>query len=325
MRDFGQTLFLPDESDQRARQIIDRDVFATLKEAKLGYTVNRTVIYGSAGKNTGLWVKVDYDSVVFGNLRNFPRTVKEVDSLSDEILTAWGALFPNLNIIRLPRGLKFSLRAIDIDLMLGFDTSWEPQYCGSSIYQVERVMDIVRDIRPVKVRIEFARKVSTLLCKLGVDFMKQQSSVVHELARVAKFWVFFSCLTNKWAAEKSTIIELVCVEAAQSAQNKYDILDSFLNFLELVINHRYWKIGADRLQGLSVEEKRYMSKVPFIIDPSNPYNNMYNGPRVESLLLELQNPAYETRKKIISCTLVFGRSIGYGTLSPQKIKTGSLY
>ena len=298
LSEFGQSLFMPEESDQKARQKINDKIFEKLRQAKLDYTVNRTVVFGSAEKRTGLWVNMDYDCVVILNVKKFPESLQEVKLLCDDILPKWQTALSGTKVERKPQGLQFMLDGVDLDILVGFNATKDPTEHGRPERQVANVLEVVKNVQPLEQRIEFARHLSTSLVEKGVDFIKTKSSVTNEVARVAKLWVQFAGPLEYKVSGKSTLIELICVEAMSRITNQYDILEGFKMFLALMIGHKSWQIGRSFLEELDWDEYSFMSKTPFIIDPSNPYNNMYNGPRVKKFLKEYESRAAETLHKI---------------------------
>ena len=295
--ELGQALFMPEENYDWAKNKINSKIFEKLRQAKMEYSVNRTIVFGSAEKHTGLWLNMDFDCVVMVNVKKFPSNLEERELLCKEILPKWENVLSGIKLERkLPGfGLNYRYEGIEIDLLIGFNATHDPSDHGRSERQVANVLQTIKKVLPLEKRIEFARSLSTSLCEKGVGFIKTKSAVTIEVARIAKFWVEFA--GSPKVNGKSTLIELICVEAVTRSKNERDILECFKKFLELMIDHSSLRIGQEFLENLDPDEKEYMSKPPYIIDPSNPYNNMYGGPRVDFLKMYKER-ATETLHKL---------------------------
>ena len=298
LTELGQGLFLPEEAEKWARQQIEYQIFEKLKEfSSKKHSINRTRILGSSGKRTGIWVKMDYDCVVFVN-EPPPKNPSDLKFEWDQILDEWEKALSNIRCKkRTHRGFDIKLHGLEIDLLIAFDATQESSSTdpnGQVNVQFENTLEVVNQLPPRFDKVKFAHNLSTSLSEQAVYFMKSKNAVTHELARVAKLWMKFAYPPEEYVSGKSTIIELIVVEAVKQSDDPNDILKCFREFLTLLKMYGQIKMTSKK----SANRGRPPEHEPAIMDPSNPYNNLYDGKNVAHFLQIYSERADETLRTV---------------------------
>ena len=305
LTELGQSLGLPDACDKWARQQIHKEIFERLKKYDpMEYSINRTKILGSAAKKTGLWVTMDYDCVVFVN-KSPPKDPHELTTLWSQILEDWKKALKDIQSkICTHRGMKITLNGIEIDLLIAFDATGDSSSKGSRgrlSDQYKNTLEVVDYLHARFNKGRFSADLSTSLSELAVFFMKSKNPVTHELARVAKLWVHFAYPSKDYyVSGKSTVIELIVAAAVQKSRNSNNIEDCLVQFLELMIDYSNLDIDLQSRKDLErqLKEGGVVEGGAVIMDPSNPYNNLYDGKNVEKFLELYSHRARETLTKM---------------------------
>ena len=233
IRTLGQLLFMPEDSDTKARRLIDEEVFSKLKTPNSRYSINRTVIMGSAEKHTGVWPNMDYDCVIFLNVKPVPNTTKEVKKAQNRILKDWENVLGDVCKLH-DWVVVVSLDGMDLDLLVAFTIP-------SVSSQQDGIMKIVKSKNNVKARVNLCCAFSTSLAETMVNYLKNEGSVTHGVIRVVKLWLKFSGL-GIHAQILNTLLEIVCVYAVKTAENGNSVLEVFKQFLHLLTVHKSWDI-----------------------------------------------------------------------------------
>lgn len=183
---------------------------------------------------------------------------------------------PIKNMRKTRYSLQFNYRGYEFDLLPATDFVPEPN-TGSHqqvTFQQRRTLN------------EMAKKrnkycYSSSLAFSVIDFMKQQSSFVHDIVRLAKLWYKGACITTYISGAKYAI-ELIAVEAANYVEDEkqaYPYVAALRRFLEtiedfesmdIVFDYTYEQISRKHWPPENVDYVR-------LIDPVNPYNNLVDG------------------------------------------------
>ena len=259
------------------------------------------MVMGSAEKRTGVWPDMDYDCTIFVNLNGAtPDTVDKVAQVEKRIIAEWAKYLGSICKINDWR-LDVSFDAFDVDLLVAFDASSGFRYDSKMQQQQlqrEGIMKIIKSKGSISERIELSRKFSPSLGEAMIEFIKKQSPATHELIRIVKLWVKFAGPPRERVQGLSTLLEIVCVHAAKTAHEPNCVLSAFKQFLVLLTMHITWDIKQDVVSMLSSEESRMIMQKPFVINPENPYENMYKGENVREFMNILASGAFETLHKL---------------------------
>ena len=294
LSDLGQSLALPEASDNFGRAFINNTLLKKIKTSRTPTRINRTRILGSAGKHTGIWVKMDYDCVVFVNKDPLPWEVDQLNEEQQNILEEWEMILDGKVDLE-GRRLVASFKGVDVDLLVGFNAVANQDVTPSS--QKQSLLNLVKR-RPMNDRVKLSKAYSFSFSEYSAEFMSKQSGVVHKLVRIVKLWITFSGLIDRRVGGKGIIIEMICVEARKKIADKNNILEGFRKVLHILQNSSSMRINEEETNFLDGTERRKVLKLPFIIDPANPYNNLLKSKNVPFFLNELQQAAQKTAHKI---------------------------
>ena len=298
----GQSLFMPEDSNTKARRLINDEIFLKLKNANLKHcSINRAMVMGSAEKRTGVWPNMDYDCTIFVNLNGpIPNTVDKVAQVEKMIITEWAKHLGSICKLKDWR-LDVSFAAVDVDLLVAFDASSGSGYHSKMQQQQlqrEGIMKIIKSKGSINERIELSRKFSPSLGEAMIEFIKKQIPATHELIRIAKLWVKFAGPPKEHVQGLSTLLEIFCVHAAQRAQEPNYAFSAFEQFLMLLTTHKTLGIKQNAACTISAEDSKIIMREPFVINPENPYENMCNGENVREFLESLASRARKTLKRL---------------------------
>ena len=198
LSELGQSLTLPESSETFGRAFINNTVLEKLKRTRTTNSINRTRILGSAGKHTGIWVKMDYDCVMFVNKDPLPWKVDQLDKEQQNILKEWEKILGG-EADHEGRRLVVSRQGVEVDLLIGFNAVANQAVTPYS--QKQALLSLVKH-QPLDHRIRLSKAYSPFLSEYSAEFMSNQSGVVHELVRVVKLWITFSGLIDRRVAGK---------------------------------------------------------------------------------------------------------------------------
>jgi len=247
------------------------DKIFRLVQMKSKYDADRCRIVGGLAKKTSTFVKIDADLVIFVNV-----VPGNVLSTKKKVLEDWfDILLMNTDlkeedIRKSPFSLQFFYKNVEIDLLVAINFDSDP-----SIQQRLAMKHIKTSPDPRKT----SDQMSSELTELAVHFMKNKSKFCHDLARLAKFWSQ-TILYPEYVSGKSTMMEMIGVRAAMVEESRKPGQPSyqaaFNAFLEMVADMSSIKlIFYDHYQKTDVPSQ-ISSQVPLLLDPTNPYNNLFS-------------------------------------------------
>lgn len=227
---FGQHWALPSEEVLReTRRVTDR--LLRILQSHSDFAIDSNIPCGSYQKKTFTSLKVDLDFVVYVRHKDWKTNNKE---LYNRILNHWKSLLAEHTELReedLDIGkaaLTFYLEGIEIDLLPA------PIFCQN---WKENCQVLYEEISGHNNWYKYA--ISAGLTQVGIDFIKRQSSMVHDLCRLTKIWqqgVFFQGNTKNegYISGRSFIFECLSVYAARESAKDcmYDYLECFF----LIVN-----------------------------------------------------------------------------------------
>ena len=260
-----ESLSPPEEWLVLARRTI-QCVFEHIKR-KAKYKVDRCEIVGGMEKKTSTFIKVDVDSIIYFN------DVNENIKLSD-VLSDWeDILLLNTNLkvqdIRQTKMLlTFTYNEISIDLVAVRNKA-NSTLCPN----VER-MQLQNEIKDTKR--DGAWK-DLILSGPNVKWMKNKNKIIHDIARLAKFWSQ-TILFHYKVPGMSYIFEHIAVKAVEEVQpkttNATPYMEAFKCFLEKVKYIRNLKlIFTDEYQESAIPIST-IRQVPLLMDCVNPGKNL---------------------------------------------------
>jgi hypothetical protein len=265
----SHVLTIPEESLRECNEYM-QTIFSVLQQ-KSRYKLDRCRLSGGVAKKTSIVLGFDYDCIVYINDEEPPFT---------DILDEWkGILTQNLDI--LIKNLRCTAHSIQFDIRgHKYDVLPAPNYST-------RNQDIKRQANAIWTKIKnsenssyitrekMCHRYSSGLSELAVEFMQKQSAFVHDLCRLAKFWNYIVWFGD-YVSGRSSIIEYLAVKTGREEEeqtamnNSSSMLHAFRRFLLLLTG--YNQIGIVFDHNYTKESVPKYEK-PFLIDPSNPYNN----------------------------------------------------
>ena len=199
-----------------ARNVVDRKVFKLLQENSR-HSLDRWRLVGGLEKKTSTLVKVDVDMVVFFNDNGAER----LDILDDfqNILLLNTCLNEEDIKISSNEVLQFEIDGIPIDLVIAKnnvckdsnESVIESQRKNS--YHAMKISGCYHDDRSIV-------DLSFQLAESSVEFMKEQSKFVHDMARLGKYWNQV-ILFRDHVHGRSMIFELLRAKAAMDEEQNH--------------------------------------------------------------------------------------------------------
>merc|ERR1719150_636543 len=113
----------------------------------------------------------------------------------------------------------------------------------------------------------------------SVEFMKSKSKLVHNVAKLAKFWSQMM-LFKKYIYGRSTIMELLATNAGLEEENNNaspSVGKAFTRFLQKVHTIDKTSIIFNDYYNKTEIPKEILGQTPLLMDPVNPYNNLLGG------------------------------------------------
>ena len=289
----SQNLAVPDELLKKGNEYMQK-IFLLLQKYSSS-KVDRCRLLGGVGKKTSLSVKFDYDCVIY---------VNDLDPPFDHLLDDWHDIF----LLHLPE-LKGEMKMTNYSIQFkvdefDFDILPAPNYKGVDhdlMSQANIIWKKISQETTGRKRAKISRLYSGGLSELALQFIQTQSSFIHNLCRLAKFW---NCtiLFEQYVSGRSSILECLAVKAGQEEEqaatnDKLSLLRAFRRFL----------ISLTKNQQIAVMFFQYydqnrvpMPERPYVIDPSNPYNNLL-ADVADDFLPTLTKYAAETLKRLDNC------------------------
>lgn len=265
-------------------------IFLTLQQ-KSRYKLDRCRLTGGVAKKTSIASHFDYDCVIYVNNEDPP--FKDILDEWEDILTLQSSI-PIENPHLTQCSIQFSIKGFDYDLLPA------PNYATATQdiqQQVGTIWSKIRNNRTTDISYLY----SSGLSELAVQFLKNQSAFIHDLCRLAKFWNG-TVLFEARVSGRSSIIEYLAVKCGQDEEQaalngSLSLSRAFRRFLTLLTKHQsigivFYDFYRDSLV------PQYQK--PFLIDPSNPFNNLLNGVDAE-FMPRLSGYARETLTRLDKC------------------------
>lgn len=282
-----------------------QQIFNLLKE-RSRFNIDRVSIGGSAGKKTAIF-NSDLDCVVFVNVDTLSDIENVLDDFEDIFLLAQ---LPKLTRIWKTRfSIQFNYDDYDVDLLPAINFIKSSQLPPNSEICSEQAYEVLENIYNNK---DLSYHYSSALVETQLSFMRKQSSFVHDLVRLCKLWNK-SLLIDEYISGRSTLVELIAVYAgiAEEKRSCFDdrrsLLSAFNHFLKLIENFKQLKIEFDfdplapqrSINNFSwlKDNKEVKKYVPYVIEPSNPFNNLGKNVK-EAQIKQLQMYAAETIRRL---------------------------
>lgn len=248
-------------------------------ERRSRFSISKTKVAGSFGKKVTI-ISSDIDIVIFiknvlppftGVLDEFERILMNMDGI------AIRGFIHNLIILKKTSfSLQFKIGNYEFDLVPAADLINEPNVGAHEQVLLQQQRTLNKISKNVKKNL---RRYSSSLAFSTIEFMKTQSSFVHEIVRLAKFWYKGACIDTYVSGAKYAM-ELIAVEAATHVEShgySYPHYEAFLRFLESIRDFKSMDIVFDYTY---ISRKHWQSdddEYVRLLDPANPYNNLADG------------------------------------------------
>lgn len=227
------------------------------------------------GKRTSV-IYPDFDCVVFLNTIEPP-----LDSVLE---TFENILRENAEELRI---IPDSIKRTWITVMVRFDNGVEMDLlaaCNLSNQNPRAQHNLV--IERIKQDVKKSPLYSSSLAEMQLDYLKSQSGFTHQLIRLAKYW-YKSCSLDASVYGGSAIMEIICVTVVTEISDSVPMLEAFKMFLHKVCRLDSLKIAFIQVDGkwklipegemrrhADYFDAKIRSRVNYIIEPANPYNDM---------------------------------------------------
>ena len=264
-----------------------------LLQAKSKFPIGFVKMAGSSGKKTTIQ-QSDFDCVLF---------VNGEEPVFDEVLDDFESIlqmsvYPIKGIKLTRYSIQFRIDVFDFDFLPASNFVEKNGLSGDSLIdqQQRSTLDRIKH-DPSKL----CHRYSAGLSQAVVRFMKKQSSFVHDMVRIAKFW-FKTVYIEKNISGAKTLIELVAVHAANQYQfEENNHLKGFVKFLELIRSFESLRIVFREEYKFPEHQMAQNERTPIVMDPSNPYNNFARDWMSESYSqdrMNLMQYATETLRRV---------------------------
>lgn len=214
------------------------------------------------------------DIIIF--IKNIQLPFDDVIKDFDRVLSNISLLGHEMKIKRCtPHSLKVTVDNYEFDVLPAIDFVPEANIEAERglMLQQQRTLDKMKEVSHRQ-----SSDYSSSLAFSTVEFMKQQSSLAHDMARLAKFWYKSACITENVYGAKYAM-ELIAVHVSNSVTARYGNnnfhLVAFQKFLEAVESFNDVDIiFEDAYRLVKGHEPCKNREAPSILDPANPYNNL---------------------------------------------------
>jgi len=199
--------------------------------------------------------------------------------------------------------MKFELNEIPIDLVIAYNHA-----ADIPIPTTKTVIDVQREksYEAFKNRSSVA-ELGMDLTESSVDVIKKTSKFVHDVIILAKYWSE-KLLFKYYVYGRSFIIETLALNAAvvEEKTSKPSLKKAFEGFLEMVSKIRTQRIiwnYAPYYKDSDIPARIRPGKLPILMDPVNPYNNLLDESRNDGLqdLFDVYEYAADAALKLIRC------------------------
>ncbi|XP_071847655.1 uncharacterized protein [Apostichopus japonicus] len=294
LRNFAQEL-APSESTKKRVDMCTSQIRKGLEDYFNGRsTFNRIKVLGSIGKKTSVWIDMDIDIVVY-----FDDVIPPFDNII-ETLKCFVKSNYNPNCKETEHAVMFEYGEFSIDLLpaTNFVPNCYNYYCdyndreGTQI-QVNNALECLNSNSKLR-----HKEFSSSLSEAAVGFLKEQDSFTHSLCRLAKYWVMTVPLKG-FCPGRSTIMELLAVKAAEETklEPRQNIIQGFRTFLFIVRKINEQEIFWERYYRKKRIPLDILNKLPYLIDPTNPFNNLLS-PKVVQYLEQIKRFANNTLRHL---------------------------
>mmetsp|Transcript_14315 Transcript_14315/g.19752 ORF Transcript_14315/g.19752 Transcript_14315/m.19752 type:complete len:451 (+) Transcript_14315:295-1647(+) len=251
---FSDNLKPSPDLEKRGNLLLDKFLKVICQHSK--FKILRVMKAGSMGKKTAISIKIDYDCVFF--IDKETDKVKFLDDL-DDILTL------NFNVSNKQsfNAISFFFEGYFFDFLPGIFVAENPE---------EQIKNVIA-LNDNKLKIG--------LTEATVIFMAEQSSTVHQLARLLKFWSH-TVLVPGFFNGRSYTMELFAAMACEESPLDSDLLYCLRVALDKIRN--YHKVNKFWLRFYSKEEvaRHHVNlegSQPVLLDPADPSNNLLGADR----------------------------------------------
>jgi len=295
LENFSKELKPSDEFFKLGNDTADR-IFQLLKKSK-SFKVDRVKISGSIGKNSAVCVDPDYDLVVFVN--DEKPIFKDVLNNFEDILRMADMDIKNIKVTRF--SIQFDVNGISFDLLpaTNFVTQY-PQPGGPTLAQIQAD----GAMRFIKKNPGVGYKYGSSVCELQIEFLKNQSTFVHQVVRLAKFWNK-TLNMGTYISGRSTMIELIGIHAAKihEARGELSSLEGFKTFLQLMSNFETISVKFCDFYFEHEIPWNVKDQHPLVLDPVNPYNNFayFRGNMKAKIIEKFNQFAENTLDRMNNC------------------------
>ncbi|XP_037051002.1 uncharacterized protein LOC119084959 isoform X2 [Bradysia coprophila] len=246
------------------------------------FSVNRCILAGSIGKSTSVLFP-DIDAVVLLNNTQHPLT-DEIEAIMDllKIKASEFGIEPS-SITRSSKTVKLQFKCgIEMDLLPAC------QFSQDMYSQYLQVLDCIKSYP------ENFYMYSSSLAEIQTQFLKNQSGPAHQTIRLLKYW-FKGLSLDVEINGGSYLMEILCAVVFYETDTPKSLVQNFKGALEKVANIDSLKV-AFLLEKTKDEKLRWkllktdqeleqhkdvfspliLQRPHFIIDPSNPFNDLLN-------------------------------------------------
>jgi hypothetical protein len=292
--EFSKEILPGDDFFTNGKEIADK-IFRILQRDLKSFSFDRFRIVGSVGKKTlAVCVDPDFDLVVFVNEEKpyFERVLAGIEL----VLTTSDLEVKGIEKTR--HSVQFTVNGISFDLLpaANFVTQYpKPRDPELGKIQWQKTMEFIRR-NPSQ-----GYKYGSSVCEIASQFMKDQSSFVHDVARLSKFWnktLHIDCNISG----RSTLIELIGVYAGRKEEQtgRRSLLEGFKSFLQLMTNFRKIEIVFLENYGRHDIPKDVQGQRPLVLDPANQFNNFakFNKKDNELIIRKFEAFAKETLSRL---------------------------
>lgn len=264
------------------------------------FSVDHCLLSGSLGKNTSV-LRPDVDAIVFLNKKQLPLT-DEIEAIVDLLKSK----ADSLGII--PSSITRGSRTVKIEFNNGIEMDLLPActFAPQVVYeQYSKVLECIKSYP------ENYSSYSSSLGDIQLKFLKHQLGTTHQLIRLIKFW-YKSLSLDADIYGGSYLMEILCVTVCKESETQNSLFTNFKEALQKISNidtlriafllekESNGKLRWKLLQEGELEQHRnsfspfILERRNFIIDPSNPYNDLFNPKNLtETVLRKLKGHARE--------------------------------
>ena len=265
---FAASLKPAPEVERQGNMLLD-EIIRTIQK-KTRFTIRRVAKTGSVGKNTAINVKLDYDCLFY--IEADATRTESISAFLDEVDNILTLNFPDVAGKQTEHTDSFFYKGFYFDFLSCQHLDLDPEQ------QVKKAMQTNDE------------NVKVCLSEGTVIFMKDQSSFVHQLSRLLKFWSH-SVLVPGFFNGRSYTMELFAVLASEEEQE--DLLRGFRLALHKIQHFRDVRKVWHRFYTQD-EANQHASVGPLLLDPADPTNNLLESRRW---------PYFEKLAEYASCTL----------------------